>query len=333
MHSFEGNRVVRDTGSEFPIFQAPIGLMSRSQWAGAISAAGGMGLMETAFQGSSQLQEQSDLIRSRTNRPFGYHILADYLSLNPDHEKDVMDWLLSGKAHFVTTGLGRLWPRDVDPWRYVKRIQDSGAKNYYVVETIEEALRSEDAGVDGLILAGAEAGGIRGDHDLHLFAFLQQVRQRVDLPLVASGGIADGYGMAGAFALGAEGVLMGTRFMASPECPIHDGYKEAIAEAEKVLYVDFGMPDCKMIAVRNDYSESVARGEIDAKGNPYAGDPRKVYLEGRTDLAMVGVGETAVLFNSIQPVADIMDETIDVFWREIERLSGLLANKQIEPTN
>lgn len=322
-YSFEGNRVIRDTGSEFPIFQAPIGRLAQSQWTGAISAAGGMGLMETSTQGSAGLTEQSDIIRSRTNRPFGYHLLANYLDKNEAHEKDVMDWLLAGRPNFVTIGLGRLWSQDLDPWRHVKPLQDAGAKCYYVVETMEELMRSEDAGVDGLILAGAEAGGIRGDHDLHIFSLLQKVRHRVDLPLVASGGIVDGYGMAGAFALGAEGVLMGTRFMASPECPIHENYKQSIVDADGVMYVNFGVPDNSMIAVRNSFSEAVARGDIDAKGNPYAGPPLKVYVEGKTDEAMVGVGESALLFDTIKPVADIMKDTVSEFWSELDRLAGL----------
>ena len=76
-YSFKGNRVTQHTGSEYPIFQAPVGLMSRSQWVSAVSAAGGMGLMETSFQGGEELQKESDIIRSNTNRPFGYHIIAN----------------------------------------------------------------------------------------------------------------------------------------------------------------------------------------------------------------------------------------------------------------
>lgn len=331
MYSFRTNRVCRDTGSEFPIFQAPITKLSRARWVGALSAAGGMGLMETAFADSSVLREESNTIRQLTNHPFGYHLLADLLSQRPDHEDDVMSWLVQTEPPFVTIGMGRLWSRDRDCWRHVKPLKDVGAKVYFVVETIEEALRSQDAGVDGLILAGAEAGGIRGDHDLHIFAFLQQVRRRIDLPLVASGGIVDGYGMAGAFALGAEGVLMGTRFIASLECPVHDGYKRAIAEAEKVVYADFGQPGAKMLAIRNAYSEAVLRGEISGDGtNPYIGNPLKVYLEGRTDLAMAGVGESAALFHDIKPVAEIVDDTVRTFWMEMERLSALLAPEAAE---
>ena len=324
MYSFHSNRVCRDTGSDFPIFQAPITLLSRSRWVGAVSSAGGMGLMETAMADSITLQAESDTVRQSTNRPFGYHLLADLLSERPDHEQDVLPWLLRAEPRFVTIGLGRLWSREQDCWRHVRPLKDVGAKIYYVVETIEEALRSEDAGVNGLILAGAEAGGIRGNHDLHIFSLLQQVRHRIDLPLVASGGIVDGYGMAGAFALGAEGVLMGTRFIASPECPVHGDYKQAISDAEKVVYVDFGQPDTKMLAIKNDYSEAVLRGDIKGDGkNPYIGDPRKIYLEGRTDLAMAGVGESAALFHDIKPVAEIINDTVAIFWREMERLSYL----------
>lgn len=326
MQSFAGNRVVRDTGSEYPIFQAPIGFMSRSQWVKAISSAGGMGLVETALLGAEELEREAAIIREHTNRPFGFHLLPDQLSAKPDHEADVLDWLEKVRASFVTVGYGGYsLPGAPDKWRFIKRLKDAGTTCYYVVDTIEQALRSEDAGVDGLILGGAEAGGVRGDDTLHIFSLIQAARRRTDLPLVASGGIADGIGMAGAFALGAEGILMGTRLMASEECPIHANYKQQLADAERIFYLQFGLPEVKMLVVENDYSNTVKRGEIDPKGNPYAGDALKCFYEGRTDLAMVGGGESAVLFDSVKPVADIIEETVSGFWDEIRRLSKLVA--------
>jgi enoyl-[acyl-carrier protein] reductase II len=189
-----------------------------------------------------------------------------------------------------------------------------------------------DAGVDGLIVEGAEAGGLRGVTNLHLFSLLQQIRPRVDVPLVAAGGIADGYGMAGAFALGAEGVVMGTRFMSSLESPSHDNWKQAVADCDVTLAVDVVRPGDvtrplrRMRAVRNEFSEAVARGDIDTKGNPYGGSFFEVFTHGRLDKAMVGAGETASLISSIKPVAEIIDETISVFWQEIERLAGMLRS-------
>jgi enoyl-[acyl-carrier protein] reductase II len=210
-----------------------------------------------------------------------------------------------------------------DKWRFVKPLKDAGAICYSVVDSLDGALRAENAGVDGLILSGGEAGGVRNPHGLHIFSLIQNVRRRTNLPLVASGGIADGIGMAGAFALGAEWVLMGTRFMASEEAVLHRGFKEALAAAEQIYYLDYGPPETVMLAVRNEYSERILSGEIQPNGNPYFGDPRTCFWEGRTDLAVVGAGESATLFDAIKPVAEIIEETVAGFWAEIDRLASL----------
>jgi enoyl-[acyl-carrier protein] reductase II len=116
---------------------------------------------------------------------------------------------------------------------------------------------------------------------------------------------------------------MGTRFMAATECPIHENYKKALAGAEEIYHLGFGMPDVNMLVVANDYSNKFKRSEIEHTGNPYGGDAGKCFFEGRTDLAMVGGGESAVLFDSIKSVAEIVDETVAGFWKEIDRLSRL----------
>jgi len=317
MHSFEGNRVVRHTGTEFPIFQAPIGLISRSALVGAVSAAGGVGLMETASLTMVQMQEEFDLIRARSNRPFGLHLMIPALAHKPEREKHVLDWVLDGRTHFVTTGYG-------DPTRYIARLKEAGVITYHQTDSLDEALRAQDAGVDGIILGGAEKGGGHSHDELHTFAMLQKARRCIDVPIVATGGIVDGYGMAAAFALGAEGVWMGTRFITSAECPWHDNYKRAIVDAQRVISIDMNLPNIPaMRAVRNDFAEAVARGEAGHKRNPYAGEAMKLFYEGRTDLALVGCGESAVLIDQVKPAAQIIQETVAEFWSEIERLSAL----------
>src|SRR5476651_802425 len=96
MYSFEGNRVTRHTGTEFPVFQAPIGLISRADLVAAVSAAGGVGLMETASLPMAEMQAQFDLVRARTNRPFGLHLMIPFLASKPEREKAVLDWVLDG---------------------------------------------------------------------------------------------------------------------------------------------------------------------------------------------------------------------------------------------
>ncbi|MET0985881.1 MAG: hypothetical protein ABW034_10785, partial [Steroidobacteraceae bacterium] len=108
--------------------------------------------------------------------------------------------------------------------------------------------------------------------------------------------------------------------MAATECPIHENYKKVLAAAEQVYHLEFGVPGTHMLVVANDYSDKFKRGEIERNGNAYGGDARKCFFEGRSDLAMVGGGESAVLFDSIKPVAEIIDETVAGFWQEIDRL-------------
>jgi enoyl-[acyl-carrier protein] reductase II len=229
----------------------------------------------------------------------------------------MLDWALDGRTRFLVSCVG-------DPSPLMPQIHAAGAKLYHQVGSLQQALRARDAGVDGLILEGAESGGLRGEKDLQIFSLLQQVRRHVDLPIVAAGGIVDGHGMAGAFALGAEGVMMGTRFVSCSESPVHHNWKEAVVECDGVLRINIGKPGIAMRFVRNAYSEAVARGEVEMNGNPYAGPFLELFENGRTDLAMVGAGESAALVQSIQPAAEIIADTVAVFWREMERLAGLL---------
>jgi enoyl-[acyl-carrier protein] reductase II len=316
-HSFAGNRVTTHTGTAYPIFQAPIGLISRADLVGAVSAAGGIGLLETASLPLPQLQEQFDLVAERSDQPFGLHLMIPILTARPDHERAVLDWALDGRTRLVTTGYG-------DPTRYLTRIKDAGAVTYHMTDSLDEAQRAQDAGVDGIVLGGAEKGGGHRPDGLHTFALLQKARRKLDIPIVATGGIADGYGMAAAFALGAEGVWMGTRFIASVECPWHDNYKQAISDSDDVVSIDMGLPVIPaMRAVRNEFADAVSRGESGHKRNPYAGDAMKLFYEGRTDLALVGCGETAVLIDRVKSAAEIVRDTVNEFWSEIDRLSAL----------
>ena len=146
----------------------------------------------------------------------------------------------------------------------------------------------------------------------------------MDVPLIAAGGIADGHGMAGAFALGADGVLMGTRFMSSAESPVHRNWKQAITDSAVTLNIDPGMPGIRMRVADTDLAEAVIRGEVDPAGNPYAGPFLEAFEHGRLDRAMVGCGESASLVDEVKSVREIIDETVAVFWAEIERLARLL---------
>jgi enoyl-[acyl-carrier protein] reductase II len=323
-YSFESNRVVQDTGCRFPIFNAPVGYFARAELAGAVSAAGGMGLMETSSASLENTAAQFDAVRACTDAPLGLQMFLRMLK-GQGRVDEVLDWILDGRTPLLVTCVG-------DPTPIARRAADAGVRHYHQVGSLNDALRAVDAGVDGLIVEGAESGGLRGVRSPHLFALLQQVRARVDLPLIAAGGIADGHGMAGAFALGAEGIMMGTRFMSSAESPVHVNWKQAIADCNVTLNIDPGMPGVRMRVVANELGEAVFRGEVDPAGNPYAGPFLEAFQRGRLDKAMVGCGESASLIASIKTVREIVDETVGVFWNEIERLARLLQGVATHPS-
>ncbi len=315
-HSFAGNRIVQDVGCRFPIFNAPVGYFARASLAGAVSAAGGMGLMETSSASLEETAAQYDLVRAQTDAPLGLQMFLRVLK-GQGRVDEVLEWILDGRTPLLVTCVG-------DPTPIAARARDAGVTMYHQVGSLNDAVRAVDAGVDGLIVEGAESGGLRSVRSPHLFTLLQQVRAKVDVPLVAAGGIADGYGMAGAFALGAEGVLMGTRFMSSAESPAHSNWKQAITDSEVTLNTEPGMPGIRMRVARTELAEAVFRGDVDPAGNPYAGPFMEAFENGRLDQAMVGCGESASLVGSIKPVREIIDETVAVFWQEIERLAQML---------
>ncbi|WP_166741569.1 NAD(P)H-dependent flavin oxidoreductase [Cumulibacter soli] len=314
-HSFEGNRVVRDTGVRYPIFNAAVAAFSRASLSGAVSAAGGLGLMATNGDDLTGLQREYDQARSMSDNPLGLQMFLRMLK-GQDRVEEVLDWVLQERTPLLVTCVG-------DPAPIAQRAHEVGVKHYHQVGSLKDAQRAVDAGVDGLIVEGAESGGLRSVRSPHLFTLLQQVRAAVDLPIIAAGGISDGYGMAGAFALGAEGILMGTRFMSSTESPVHANWKQAIADSAITHNIDTGMPGVRMRVADTELAASVLRGEVDTSSNPYGGPFQEAFDNGRLDLALVGCGESATLVEDIKPVSQIIDETVQVFWEQVDRIAAL----------
>jgi enoyl-[acyl-carrier protein] reductase II len=316
---FEENRVVGHTGARVPILQAPMSWIARSQLVSAVSAAGAMGLLETSGRDLAASIREAELIRERTDRPFGINLAIRYLSGDPEREEATLAWALDGRVGFVTTSAG-------DPRRYVRRIKDAGVTVYHSVGSLEGALKAADAGVDGLIVEGGESAGIRAPQPVHSFVLLQAVRARVDLPIVAAGGIAGGRGMAAAFALGAEGVAMGTRFVASRESPVHENYKAAIVRAEASDTVRVPLrPGVVARVLKTQLSERVAAGDKDPP--PSRNPVQDLYVDGKLEIAMGSAGESAGLIEAIESVSDIVASSVEGFWDELDRLAALAARR------
>lgn len=312
---FEGNRVVAHTKSRYPIFQSPMTWIARAPLVAAVSAGGGMGLLESSARDLSMTTREFAAIRAKTNQPFGVNLPVRYLQVDPKEETAIIDWLLGQGIHFMTTSAG-------DPGRYVRILKDAGVVVYHAVGNLRGAQKAVDAGVDGLIVEGAESAGMRNPDEIHSFALLQAVREKVDVPIVAAGGIVDGRGMAAAFALGAEGVTMGTRFVASNESPVHQNYKQAIVDAPitGTILTD-APPRAKARGLRTPYSIAVADGTRERL--PGGAQLDMLYVNGDVENTAGAAGESAGLIHEIKPAAQIIEETVAGFWREIDRLAAL----------
>ena len=220
-------------GVDYPIVQAPMGWIARSQLASAVSNAGALGIIETSSGELDDVREEIRRMRDLTDRPFGVNIAQAFV-----RDPSIAEFVIDQGVRFVTTSAG-------DPTKYTSTLKAAGLTVFHVVPTLDAALKAVDAGVDGLVVEGGEGGGFKNPRDVSTMVLLPLVASKVDVPIIAAGGITDGAGMAAAFALGAEGVQMGTRMVSAAESPVHENWKQAIigaAETDTVFLNRFGRP-------------------------------------------------------------------------------------------
>jgi enoyl-[acyl-carrier protein] reductase II len=302
------NRVLAHTGVEFPIVQAPMGFIARSQLASAVSNAGGLGIIETSSGEVDACMAEIVRMQELTDRPFGVNLPLLFI-----REPRIVDLVARSGVKFVTTSAG-------SPARLLPTLKAAGLIVYHVVPNLSSALKAVDAGVDGLVVEGGEGGGFKNPVDVSTLVLLQAVRERTDVPLIAAGGICDGRGMAAAFALGAEGIQMGTRFVSAAESPVHANYKQAIVDADDTGTVMLNRKSTPCVrALRTERAR-----EIDRQGGfdrAIFGSVRDVYFGGDMEASLALAGQTVGLIHEVLPVADIIARTVEGFHR-IRRQQG-----------
>jgi enoyl-[acyl-carrier protein] reductase II len=216
-------RVCHVLGIEYPILQGGMGGISNAELAAAVSNAGGLGIISPIFgppEGWLDYErEQIAEAKSLTSKPFGINI-----SIETPLAQERIDIALQEGITVIATAAG-------SPAKFTKYIKEAGAKVIHVVTAAKHAAKAEDAGVDAVVASGCEGGGLLSRDELTTMVLVPQVVDAVRIPVIAAGGIADARGLMAALALGAEGVQMGTRFLATTECMIHANYKKAILEA------------------------------------------------------------------------------------------------------
>ena len=211
-------RITELLGIEYPIIQGGMAWVAEAHLAAAVSEAGGLGIIACGSAGCDWVREQIELARSLTSKPIGVNIM-----LMSPKTPELAALLAEMKVDVITTGAG-------SPSAYMDMWKQAGCKVVPVVASTALAKRMERCGADAVVAEGCEAGGHIGE--LTTMALVPAVCDAVSIPVIAAGGIADGRGMAAAFALGAEGVQLGTRFVASDECTVHQNYKDKILSAK-----------------------------------------------------------------------------------------------------
>ena len=308
-HPAFDNRVSRDLGVDIPIVQAPMGWIARSQLAAAVSRTGACGIIETSSGELDAVKDEIRLMRDLTDRPFGVNIAQAFV-----RDPNIAEFVIDQGVQFVTTSAG-------SPTKYTGVLKAAGLTVYHVVPTLAAALKAVDAGVDGLVVEGGEGGGFKSPTPVSTMVLLPLVRSRVDVPIIAAGGIVDGASMAAAFALGAEGVQMGTRMVSAAESPVHDNWKHAIvnaAETDTLFLNQRHSPALR--ALRTGRTEALAYAEHNVFGD--FGSPRDLYFNGDMEAAIALGGQVVGRIDAVRPVADIIADTVREFGETVDRLGG-----------
>lgn len=302
------NRITDLLGIEIPIVQAPMGYIARAQLASAVSNAGAMGIIETSSGDLVAIREEIAKMADLTDRPFGVNIAQAFV-----RDPSIVDFVVEQRVRFVITSAG-------DPGTYTSQLKNAGLTVFHVVPTLRAAQKAVAAGVDGLVVEGSEGGGFKNPSDVSTMVLLPLVASKVDVPIIAAGGFVDGRTMAAAFALGAEGIQMGTRMVATVESPIHENWKQAIVaarETDTVLLNRHAAPSLRVL--RTERSNAL---EFDVATNAmeHMARHQELYFGGDMDSALALSGAVAGRINSIEPVAKVISECAKEC---LERLSVL----------
>lgn len=307
------NRITEMLGCKYPIIQAPMGWIARSQLASAVSNAGGFGIIETSSGEVDQCKEEIRKMAGLTNSPFGVNLPILFLS-----DESMLEVVIGENIKFVTTSAG-------DPAKYIHKLKEADIKVFHAVPSLAGALKAVDAGVDGLVVEGTEGGGFKSPEEVGLHVLIQSIRKHTDLPIVAAGGIVDGVGMAAAFAAGAEGIQMGTRFVSSEESPVHENFKGAIVNgSEQGTYILNKKSKPCIRALKTDLTDKIyEEGQMDMSA---LGGIKDLYFGGDMNAAPALAGQSIGLINKVMPVEEIIKQTM----QEFNTVCDTLTNSKFE---
>ncbi|WP_213697350.1 enoyl-[acyl-carrier-protein] reductase FabK [Acetomicrobium sp.] len=312
---FKKTRIQELLGLEYPIFQGGMAWVANADLAAAVSNGGGLGVIAAGNMPPELLDREIKRAKSMTDRPFAVNIML----MSPTAEAAI-EVVAENRVPVVTTGAG-------SPGKVIERLKPLGTIIIPVIASVAHAKRVEKQGADAVVAEGTEAGGHIGE--LTTMVLVPQVVDAISIPVVAAGGIADGRGVVAAFALGAEGVQVGTRFVCAVESPAHEAYKRMIIEATDRSTVVTGRTTghpvrCIKNKLTKKFEEMEAAGaaleEMEALG---AGKLRAAVMDGDVEWGSVMAGQSAGLVKKVQPAAEIIKE----LFSDAERVLRGLENR------
>ena len=309
------NRIRQLFGIKYPIIQGGMVWCSGWQLASAVSNSGGLGLIGSGSMYSDVLREHIIKCKKATNMPFGVNLPILYANID-EHIKVIIE----EEVKIVFTSAG-------NPKQYTSKLQDHGIVVVHVIANKKFAIKCVEAGVDAIVAEGFEAGGHNGIEELTTMCLIPLISKEVDLPIIAAGGISSGNSMLAAFSLGAEGIQMGSRFVASKECSAHINFKNKIIDADdteteltlKELTAVRLMKNDFFYQIKDAYSKNASVIELKkilgkgrAKIGMFEGDLKNGELE---------IGQVSALLDDILPVSEIMSQIILEYEEAVLRIN------------
>ena len=311
------NKITKLFNIKYPLIQAGMIWVSGYKLASAVSNAGGLGLIGAGSMYPDVLREHIQKCKKATNKPFGVNIPLFY----PDMD-EILQIIIEEGVKIVFTSAG-------NPKLYTSFLKEKGITVVHVVSSVKFALKSQEAGVDAIVAEGFEAGGHNGKEETTTFTLIPMVKEKISIPLIAAGGIASGSGMLAAMVLGADGVQIGSRFVASKESSAHINFKNSVVKTEDGG-TDLTLKELIPVRlIKNKFYQQVQElyqqnpsieqlkellGRARAKKGMFEGDLEDGELE---------IGQIAGLIHQIKPAAEIVEEIIEEFEQTRIRLIDL----------
>ena len=301
------NKITKLFNIKYPIIQGGMIWCSGWELASAVSNNGGLGLIGSGSMYPEILEEHIRKCKNATNKPFGVNIPLLY----PQTDK-LIEIILQEKVNIVFTSAG-------NPKKYTSYLKENGVTVVHVIANKKFALKAVEAGVDAIVAEGFEAGGHNGFEETTTLVLIPTIKENIDIPIIAAGGIGSGQAMYAAMALGANGVQIGSRFAASVEASGHENFKEAIVKAPEggtSLTLKKTIP---VRLIKNDFFNRIRKAEDEGASKEQLleilgrGRAKKGMFEGELDEGELEIGQISAMINEILPVSEIMKNLVSEF--------------------